>query len=122
MLILDEPTAVLTPGEADEVLGFLRRMVDDGQVTVLMITHKFREVTRYADGVTVLHRGRLSGTGAAKDLSVPDMARMMLGGAGAAAPPVASRPPQPGAIRLEVRGVSALRADALPAGAVELTH
>ena len=51
-LILDEPTSVLTPGEADEVLGMLRGMVVDGELTVLMITHKFREVMAFADEVT----------------------------------------------------------------------
>ena len=48
-LILDEPTSVLTPGEADEVLGLLRGMVGGGELTVLMITHKFREVMAFAD-------------------------------------------------------------------------
>ena len=43
-LILDEPTSVLTPGEADEMLGMLRAMVVAGELTILMITHKFREV------------------------------------------------------------------------------
>ena len=48
-LILDEPTSVLTPGEADEVLGMLRGMVVNGDLTILMITHKFREVMAFAD-------------------------------------------------------------------------
>jgi general nucleoside transport system ATP-binding protein len=47
-LILDEPTSVLTPQEADEVLGLLRAMVERGELTVLMITHKFREVMALA--------------------------------------------------------------------------
>ena len=46
-LILDEPTSVLTPGEADEMLGLLRGMAERGEITVLMITHKFREVTAF---------------------------------------------------------------------------
>ena len=62
-LILDEPTSVLTPGEADEVLGMLRDMVRRGELTVLMITHKFREVMAFADEVTILRRGRLAGGG-----------------------------------------------------------
>ena len=62
-LILDEPTSVLTPGEADEVLGLLRRMTREGKLTVLTITHKFREVMAYADEVTVLRRGRFAGSG-----------------------------------------------------------
>lgn len=79
VLILDEPTSVLTPGEADEVLGLLRQSVSDGQLSVLMISHKFREVMAFADEVTVLRRGRLAGQGLVSDLTVEDMAQMMLG-------------------------------------------
>jgi len=61
LVILDEPTSVLTPAEADEVLGMLQAMARAGQVTVLMITHKFREVMAFADAVSVLRRGRLAG-------------------------------------------------------------
>jgi simple sugar transport system ATP-binding protein len=80
-LILDEPTSVLTPGEADEMLGLLRGMTEAGRFTVLMISHKFREVFGYADAVTVLRRGRLAGGGQVKDLSRADMAAMMIGAA-----------------------------------------
>ena len=59
LLILDEPTSVLTPQEADEVLGTLRDRAHAGSCTVVMITHKFREVLGFADDVTVLRRGRL---------------------------------------------------------------
>ncbi len=58
LLILDEPTSVLTPQEADEVLGHVRAFARSGQCTVLIITHKFREVMGYADAVTVLRRGK----------------------------------------------------------------
>ena len=58
LLILDEPTSVLTPQEADEVLGHVREFARSGQCTVIIITHKFREVMAYADSVTVLRRGR----------------------------------------------------------------
>jgi ABC-type uncharacterized transport system ATPase subunit len=58
LLILDEPTSVLTPQEADEVLGHVREFARAGQCSVLIITHKFREVMAYADEVTVLRRGR----------------------------------------------------------------
>ncbi|MCF5280946.1 ATP-binding cassette domain-containing protein, partial [Pseudomonas syringae] len=54
LVILDEPTSVLTPQEADEVLGLMQAMAHRGELTVLMITHKFREVSTYADDVTVL--------------------------------------------------------------------
>ncbi len=58
LLILDEPTSVLTPQEADEVLGHVRDFAKSGWCTVLIITHKFREVMAYADSVTVLRRGK----------------------------------------------------------------
>ncbi|HEU0222859.1 MAG TPA: ATP-binding cassette domain-containing protein, partial [Paracoccaceae bacterium] len=78
-LILDEPTSVLTPGEADEVLGLLGWMAKRKEITVLMITHKFREVTAFADRVSVLRRGRFAGSGSAAELSIEEMSRMMLG-------------------------------------------
>ncbi|MCY7316421.1 MAG: ABC transporter ATP-binding protein [Rubrivivax sp.] len=58
LLILDEPTSVLTPQEADEVLGTLRQRAHAGDCTVVLITHKFREVLAFADDVSVLRRGR----------------------------------------------------------------
>lgn len=79
ILILDEPTSVLTPDEADEVLGLLRQEVERGKLSVLLISHKFREVTGFADQVTVLRKGKLAGTGLVQDLSVADMAEMMMG-------------------------------------------
>lgn len=78
-LILDEPTSVLTPAEADEVLGMLRRMVDRQELSVLIITHKFREVTGYCDEITVLRKGRVTGSGRVKELTVDTMAAMMMG-------------------------------------------
>ncbi|TIW93051.1 MAG: ATP-binding cassette domain-containing protein, partial [Mesorhizobium sp.] len=56
-LVLDEPTSVLTPGEAQEVLGLVRDMTRAGGLTVLMISHKFHEVTAFADDITVLRKG-----------------------------------------------------------------
>jgi ABC-type uncharacterized transport system ATPase subunit len=79
IVILDEPTSVLTPQEADEVLGMLRGMAEDGRVSVAIITHKFREVTEYADYVTVLRRGKFAGEGRTSDLTPKDMAEMMMG-------------------------------------------
>ena len=78
-LILDEPTSALTPDEADEVLGLLRGMAERGEITVLMITHKFREVRAFADAVTVLRQGRPAGEGKVAALSNEAMARMMIG-------------------------------------------
>jgi len=79
ILILDEPTSVLTPKEADEVLGLLQAEVRAGRLSVLMISHKFCEVIAFADEITVLRKGKLAGCGLVKDLSVQDMAEMMMG-------------------------------------------
>jgi ABC-type uncharacterized transport system ATPase subunit len=78
-LVLDEPTSVLTPGEAQEVLGLVRGMTKAGDLTVLMISHKFHEVTAFADDITVLRKGRLTGTGKVSELSHKQMAAMMIG-------------------------------------------
>ncbi len=78
-LILDEPTSVLTPDEADEMLGLLRGMTSRGDLTVLMISHKFREVLAFADAVSVLRRGALVGGGMVADMTTDSMARMMIG-------------------------------------------
>ncbi len=80
-LILDEPTSVLTPDEADEMLSLLRGLTREGVLTILMISHKFREVFGYADHVTVLRKGEFAGSGAVADLSQADLAAMMIGDA-----------------------------------------
>ena len=79
-LILDEPTSVLTPAEADEVLGLVRGLCQQGEITVMMITHKFREVTEYADQVSILRKGIYAGGGKVSDLGIDQMAQMMVGG------------------------------------------
>ena len=79
ILILDEPTSVLTPDEADEVLGLLRDEVVKQNLSILLITHKFREVQAFADEVTILRKGQLAGSGLVDDLSTEAMAAIMLG-------------------------------------------
>src|SRR5205807_4863029 len=93
VLILDEPTSVLTPGEADEMLSMVRQMCTEGKLSVLMITHKFREVMGFCDEVSVLRQGRLMGEGLVKDLTPAAMAEMMMGKASIPAP--ASRESKP---------------------------
>ncbi len=78
-MILDEPTSVLTPTEADEVLGMVRDLTRANKLTVLMITHKFREVMGFADAVSVLRRGKYAGEGRVADLTPTRMAEMMVG-------------------------------------------
>ena len=80
IIILDEPTSVLTPQEADSMLETLRGMVDEMVLSVAIITHKFREVTSFADDVTVLRRGRVAGRGRAKELTPRELAMLMVGG------------------------------------------
>lgn len=114
LLILDEPTSVLTPGEADEVLGLLHAMTRQGQLTVLMITHKLREVETFADEVTVLRRGKKAGAGAVSELSSADMTEMMIGSR--QLPTTLERLPlELGLTRLNLRGVRVLNDRGVPA-------
>lgn len=82
LLILDEPTSVLTPQEADEVLGALRDRAHRGECTVLMITHKFREVHAYADDVSVLRQGKLVFSGSVSETPSELLASAMIGSSG----------------------------------------
>ena len=79
LLILDEPTSVLTPDEADEVLSTLKALTEAGELTIITITHKFREVNAFCDTVTVLRRGRLVDTKPTSELDNDTMAEMMVG-------------------------------------------
>lgn len=78
LLILDEPTAVLTPQEVHDLFATLRSMRDAGR-TVIIITHKLSEVLAVSDQVTVMRDGRVVGEVATKDTSAADLARMMVG-------------------------------------------
>ena len=78
LLILDEPTAVLTPRETESLFVFLRRMKENG-LSILLITHKLEEVMSLADRVTVLRKGQLVDTVTASNVSKTDLARMMVG-------------------------------------------
>jgi len=107
IVILDEPTSVLTPDEADSVLGMLREMARQGELSVLMITHKFREVTRFCDEVTVLRKGHFAGAGRVSELSTAQMAEMMVG----AEPPSASYARESSAAGETVLKIERLEAD-----------
>jgi general nucleoside transport system ATP-binding protein len=78
ILILDEPTAVLTPQEADALFGTIRTMAADGR-TVIFISHKLHEVKAVADRVTVLRRGKSVATVAAADATLRSLAALMVG-------------------------------------------
>lgn len=78
-LVLDEPTSVLTPDEADQVLGEMRKLADIGTLTVVLITHKFREVMRFAQDVSVMRAGRVVATSEVASTSVDALGRLMFG-------------------------------------------
>jgi general nucleoside transport system ATP-binding protein len=104
LLILDEPTSVLTPQEADEVLGLLKARAHAGDCTVVMITHKFREVAEHADDVSVLRRGALVASHAVAEVSADQLAAAMVGEGRSATAAALVREDKPvGAARLEVR-------------------
>ncbi|WP_051443203.1 ABC transporter ATP-binding protein [Curvibacter gracilis] len=128
LLILDEPTSVLTPQEANEVLGHVRELARQRLCTVLIITHKFREVMAFADAVTVLRRGQAVLHAEVGDTSPARLARAMMGETEAcsntapdAAPHAAAGQPPRRAlpaeapVALEVQGLQAPGDRGLPA-------
>ena len=78
LLILDEPTAVLTPQETDELLGVVRALASQG-VGIVLITHKLREVMAVADRVVVLRDGKVVGTTSPKESDEEGLAQLMVG-------------------------------------------
>ena len=83
-LVLNQPDTLNTMGptfwrELDEVLTTLKKLTTSGQITIVTITHKFREVNTYCDAVTVLRRGQLIGTKPTSELDNDMMAEMMVG-------------------------------------------
>ncbi|CAA9586875.1 MAG: ABC transporter, ATP-binding protein (cluster 11, riboflavin/purine nucleoside/unknown) / ABC transporter, ATP-binding protein (cluster 11, riboflavin/purine nucleoside/unknown) [uncultured Truepera sp.] len=104
ILILDEPTGVLTPQEADGLFEVVRRMKGEGH-GVIFITHKLGEVLDVADRITVLRKGAVVGTLPREGADATTLARMMIG-RDVVLSRVASAPPRPGLV-LELSGVSA---------------
>ncbi len=78
VLILDEPTAVLTPQEADELFSTLRELKKHGK-SIVFISHKLNEVMNISDRITVLKRGEVVGTVNKEDTSPKELAKMMVG-------------------------------------------
>ncbi|MEM9781406.1 MAG: ABC transporter ATP-binding protein [Pseudomonadota bacterium] len=106
-LVLDEPTSVLTPAEADDVLGEMRRLSDAGVLSVVLITHKFREVMAFAAEVSVLRGGRLVGGARVAETDQAGLASMMFGEATPREAAARAAMP-PAAPYLAVEGLSAL--------------
>lgn len=78
IIILDEPTAVLTPNEVDELFRSIRALAREGY-SIILITHKMREVLEFADRVTVMRDGEVTGTLEAAATTEDELARMMVG-------------------------------------------
>ena len=78
ILIFDEPTAVLTPQEINELLQTMREFANEGK-SILFITHKLNEIMAVADRCTVLRKGKLIGTVDIKDTTKEELSRMMVG-------------------------------------------
>ena len=79
ILILDEPTAVLTPQETEELFGVIRKIVREKDMTIIIITHKLYEVMAISDRVGVMRHGRLVGVEKTKDVDERTLASMMVG-------------------------------------------
>ncbi|HPY12153.1 MAG TPA: ABC transporter ATP-binding protein [Sphaerochaeta sp.] len=105
ILIFDEPTAVLTPQEIEDLIQIMRNLVNEGK-SIILITHKLAEIKEVADRCTVIRRGKLIGVVDVADTSVATMASMMVGR------PVSfkvdKKPAQPGRVILEVHDLNVL--------------
>jgi len=100
ILILDEPTGVLTPAEADQLFRILERLKAEGK-TVILITHKLREIMEVTDTVSVMRRGQMTATLTTAETSPPELAELMVGRK--VLLEVDKAPANPGRVVLEVR-------------------
>jgi ABC-type uncharacterized transport system ATPase subunit len=106
LLILDEPTAVLTPQEVDQLFATLRQLRDDGR-GLIFISHKLHEVLALSTRITVLRHGKVTGSVPAAGATRESLAEMMVGRAVKLAPDKTSA--RPGNAALEIRGLRVLR-------------
>ncbi|MCX0397975.1 ABC transporter ATP-binding protein [Clostridium perfringens] len=103
VLILDEPTAVLTPQEIDELIKIMKNLINEGK-SIIIITHKLKEIKAAADRCTVIRRGRYIGTVDVKTTSEAEMAKMMVGRE--VSFKVNKKPAKPGDIVLDIKNLS----------------
>ena len=102
ILILDEPTGVLTPAEADHLFRILRGLRDEGE-TIVLITHKLREIMEITDTVSVMRRGEMTATVQTAETSPEELAELMVGRKVLLR--VDKAPARPGDVVLEVEGL-----------------
>jgi ABC-type uncharacterized transport system ATPase subunit len=103
IVILDEPTAVLTPGEVDEFFGVARSLTEQGK-SIVFITHKLREVLAVADRITVLRNGRVVGSADPDEATQASLASLMVGREIILS--IEKGPADPGDVRLSVRDLT----------------
>jgi len=103
ILILDEPTGVLTPSEADHLFRILEQLRDQGK-TIILITHKLREIMAATDSVSVMRRGEMVATRTTAETSVEELAELMVGRRVLLR--VDKGPAKPGDVKLSVEGLS----------------
>ena len=108
ILILDEPTGVLTPAEADHLFRILRGLKDEGK-TIILITHKLREIMAITDNVSVMRRGEMVGSVQTAQTSPEELAELMVGRK--VLLNVGKTPARPGAPVLEIRGLTLVDED-----------
>ncbi len=106
LLILDEPTAVLTPQEVDQLFVTLRQLTDDGR-GLIFISHKLHEVLALSTRITVLRHGKVTGSVGVEGATRQSLAQLMVGRAVKLAPDKAEAKPGPAA--LEIRGLNVTR-------------
>ncbi len=112
VLILDEPTAILTPQEVQELAAIMRNLVAQGK-SIIFITHKLKEVMAVSDRVTTLRRGRVVGTLPTRETTPEDLAKMMVGREVVLS--VEKRPREPGDVVLKVEHIHVKSSRGLPA-------
>ena len=100
ILILDEPTAVLTEQEIDELLGIMKNLIKDGK-TIIIITHKLKEIQASSDVCTIIRRGKYIDTVPVKGITEDELATKMVGHSVQLV--VEKTPPEPGEIVLDIQ-------------------
>ncbi len=112
VLIFDEPTAVLTPQEIVDLMDIMKNLISEGK-SIILITHKLKEIKAIADRCTVIRRGKVVGTVDVKDTDTETMARMMVGREVSFT--VERREQPPGEKVLEIRNLNVQSRQGLPA-------
>ena len=107
VLIFDEPTAVLTPQEIVDLMAIMRNLLGEGK-SIILITHKLKEIKAIADRCTVIRRGKVIGTVQVSETDEARMAEMMVGRAVSFS--VEKAPREPGGVVLDIEGLNVLSA------------